>query len=217
MVIATRNPGKVHEWSLLLGERGIRAYSLEEMGLAESAEEDSIEVYDTFEENARAKARWYAAHLPGRLVIADDSGLMVDALHGAPGVKSRRWCGREDLSGAALYAENNRKLLHELEGVGALSSAERSARFVCVAASALARTSAGEFARDFACEFEREELVRGECEGWILTAQRGTGGFGYDPLFFSTDLGQGFGESGDEAKSAVSHRGRAMQLLVALL
>lgn len=213
MVIATRNPGKVHEWSLLLGERGIRAYSLEEMGLAESAEEDAIEVYDTFEENARAKARWYAARLPGYLVIADDSGLMVDALHGAPGVKSRRWCGREDLSGAALYAENNRKLLRELEAAGALSSAERSARFVCVAASALARTSAS----DFACEFGREELVRGECEGWILTAPRGTGGFGYDPLFFSTDLGQGFGESGDEAKSAVSHRGRAMQLLVAFL
>jgi XTP/dITP diphosphohydrolase len=172
---------------------GVRAESLDDAGLVPTAEEDDLEVYDTFEGNACAKARWYARRL-GRPVVADDSGLVVPALGGRPGVHSKRWSGRADLEGAALDAANNAQLV---AAVTPLS--DRRAHYVCVAAWS---------------DGTREITARGETHGSLLVAPRGDGGFGYDPYFLSEDLGVTFAEASREAKAAVSHRGRAFRALV---
>ena len=146
----------------------------------------------TFEENASAKALYYSEFTP-ELVLADDSGLEVEALNGAPGVYSARYAGPE-----ATDEENNRLLLRNLE-----FTAQRRARFVC----ALSLARAGRI------------LNRGEgmVEGEILEAARGAGGFGYDPLFYYAPLGRTFAELTLEEKFAVSHRGRALRMLLAQL
>jgi Xanthosine triphosphate pyrophosphatase len=108
VVIATRSAGKLRELRALLAVEGISAIDLTEAGIAESREEDGVECYATFEENALAKARYFAARAGGRVVLADDSGLEVAALGGEPGVRSRRWSGRADLSGAALERRTTR-------------------------------------------------------------------------------------------------------------
>jgi len=169
---------------------------LDEAGVAEAADEDAIECFPTFEENALAKARYFRAKT-GLRCVADDSGLEVQALAGRPGVHSKRWAGRQDLSGPALDAANNAKLLAELG-----DAQDRAARYVCVAALIDAAS---------------ETLCRGETEGWIARQPRGTGGFGYDPLFESGELGCTFGEAPRDAKERVSHRGRAFRALVELL
>lgn len=148
----------------------------------------------TFAENARAKALWYAART-GALCLADDSGLVVDALDGAPGVYSARYAGVHGDDAA-----NNARLLRELEGVPA---ERRTARFRC----AIALAEAGEI------RFE----AAGETEGRILDALHGTGGFGYDPLFFSSDLQCSFAEATAAEKDRVGHRGRALAQLRAFL
>lgn len=174
--------------------RGRAASDLSAAGLAiEDPKEDTLEVHDTFEANARAKAAWFSARLPGRIVIADDSGLEVLALGGAPGVRSKRWTG-SPATGAALYAENNAALLTALQGI-----ADRRARFVCVM---VARRG------------DQEWIGRGHCEGRILEAPAGAEGFGYDPLFWSEELGAAFGTVGREAKGRVSHRARAFAALL---
>ncbi len=146
----------------------------------------------TFEENAIIKARHYGRHASG-LLFADDSGLEVDALGGAPGVFSARFSGEH-----ANDASNNRLLLERLRGVE-----NRAARFVCVVALVEGETVRG--------------LYRGEVEGVILDAPRGTGGFGYDPLFYYAPFGCTFGEAGEEQKFLVSHRGKALLAMLQAL
>lgn len=190
IVIATRNAGKIRELRGLLHAAGFASDDLASLGIAEDPAEDALEVFDTFEQNAAAKARWFARLLPGRTVIADDSGLEVLALSGAPGVRSKRFSG-SSRTGAALDKANNAALQHALRDV-----AERRARYVCVAVCV---------------QGERTWSARGECAGVILDAPRGMGGFGYDPYFLSDELQRTFAEAGEAEKARVSHRGRAVR------
>ncbi len=199
VVVATRNAGKVRELLPMLAAAGFDATDLASLGVPETADEDGLETFDTFAGNALAKARHFARLVPGRPVLADDSGLAVDALGGMPGVRSKRWSGRADLSGRALDEANNRRLVAELAGV-----AERSARFVCAAAW-VGPDGSG----------RKVELVAlGEAPGRILDDARGAEGFGYDPYFLSDELGRSFGESSREEKARVSHRARAVAALL---
>jgi XTP/dITP diphosphohydrolase len=193
LVVATRNPGKVREiGEILAGYPELEVTGLAEMGLPESPEEDALEAYQTFEENALAKARYYAALL-GLPVLADDSGICVDALGGAPGVHSRRFAAAHLDRGESQDQANNAHLLRLLEG---LPAHQRGAEYRCAAAFA----GPGE-----------EFVVTGACRGRILTEPRGQGGFGYDPLFFMDAEGCTFGELPAERKHRVSHRGIAVR------
>jgi XTP/dITP diphosphohydrolase len=148
-----------------------------------------VEDGDTFEENAALKAIYYSRHAPG-LLFADDSGLEVDALGGEPGVYSARYAGE-----GATDALNNALLLRRLESIN-----DRRARFVCV----IALADAGKLIRTF----------RGTVEGEILRAPRGSGGFGYDPLFFYPPFGQTLAEIPADEKFTVSHRGNALRAML---
>ncbi len=184
----------------MLEALGFRVLSLDAAGIPESSEEDGLEVFETFEENALAKARWFARLSGGRPVIADDSGLAVDALGGRPGVRSKRWSGRDDLDGEALDALNNELLIRTLSDSGAAEP--WTAQYVCAAA----------------CVWPGGELVTlGTAEGAIIRSPRGREGFGYDPHFRSRDFGRTFAETSREEKATVSHRGRAVRALVAAL
>jgi XTP/dITP diphosphohydrolase len=183
LLLGTKNPHKFREIVDIL--RQVVPLILPLPPDAPEVEEDEA----TFEENAACKALAYAA-FTGAWVAADDSGLIVDALDGAPGVRSARYAGP-----ACDPGENNRLLLAEL----AKRSGDRSARFVC--AVALARPG----------EVVFEAL--GKTEGSILPAPAGEGGFGYDPIFLSSDLGKSFGLATALEKNAVSHRGRAFLAL----
>ena len=197
-ILASRNAGKLRELRALFATHGIDVIDLREAAVEEDAEaEESIEAFDTFEENALAKARYFASRLPGRIVIADDSGLAVDALQGAPGVHSKRWSGRGDLEGRALDASNNALLLAKIDG-----EKNRGARFICAAAW---------------CDGAFELVARGEVLGRIVDVPKGEHGFGYDPHVFVNDLGKTMAEATVAEKETVSHRGRAFaRLLVAL-
>lgn len=193
VLLATRSEGKLRELRPLFTAAGIQVHDLREAGLAPSPDEEAVETFATFWENALAKARYFHA-LTGRPTVADDSGLEVAALSGQPGVRSRRWSGRDDLTGQALDDANNAKLLE------ALRSMDRpKARYVCAAAW---------------CDGAREEVAVGETSGTIVPDARGREGFGYDPFFLSDELGVTFGESSREAKELVSHRGRAFRALL---
>ena len=172
---------------------GVQVLSLDEARVAETLDEETLENASTFEQNALAKARHFhrASGLP---TVADDSGLEVAALDGGPGVHSKRWSGRPDLSGQALDDENNALLLRRLE-----RSDHRRARYVCAAAY---------------CDGEMEWVERGEVAGRITRAPRGAGGFGYDPYFESDELGRTFGEVSSDEKARVSHRARAFAKLL---
>lgn len=196
IVIATRNQGKAEEFRTLLSPLGIEVLSL--LDLPASAVPEIEEDGETFAANAAKKARTAAValNLPA---LADDSGLCVDALGGEPGVYSARYAGEP-----ADDAKNNAKLLRELaarsaerlpvEGAEALSTA----RFVCVLALYIPSTGETVFAE-------------GACDGVIISEPRGTGGFGYDPLFYVPELGKTFAELSPEEKNAVSHRGKALR------
>jgi len=187
LVFATRNKGKLVELRELLA--GIQVLASDEVGVAVP---EVVEDADTFAGNAAKKAREVSA-ATGLPALADDSGLEVDALGGAPGVYSARYAGEPHSDSA-----NNAKLLAALEGV-----TKRSARFRAVLALA-----------DVAGPLGSEILTAdGTCEGTILTAPRGTGGFGYDPLFFAPELGMTFAEAGVGSKSELSHRARAMRAI----
>ena len=195
LLLATRSEGKIREITPMFAAAGLRLVSLDELGIEESNEEDELESHATFESNALAKAHFFFEVSGGIPTVADDSGLEVDALGGRPGVLSKRWSGRADLQGVALDAANNATL------VAAVVGHERpSARYVCVAAF----VAVGQ-----------EIVARGETAGSIVAAPRGTGGFGYDPYFFSDELGRTFGESTMSEKERVSHRGRAFRELLA--
>jgi len=168
---------------------------LAESAIPEMPEEDTLEVFATFEENARAKARFFFAKSGGVPVVADDSGLEVAALSGAPGVMSKRWSNRPDLHGSALDETNNALLLERLRGVR-----DRRARYVCAVVY---------------WDGVQEVLARGVCDGRIADDRaRGAHGFGYDPYFFSDDLGRSFSDATREEKATVSHRGRAIVSLL---
>ena len=150
----------------------------------------------TFEENARKKAEEYSAYVPGEIVLADDSGLEVDALNGAPGVHSARYAAEHPhLADANTDDEaNNARVLRELKDV---SAEKRTGRFVCVLAAARDGKALATF--------------RGTAEGVILDAARGTNGFGYDPLFYFPQIQKTFAELTAEEKSKYSHRGKAFR------
>lgn len=195
ILIASRNRGKIAELKDLLGQyitdTELELVSLDDVGMTGEIEENG----STFEENALIKANAGAA-FSGLITIADDSGLAVKALDGAPGVYSARYAG-EGHNDAA----NNAKLLDALRGVG-----DREAAFICA----------------MACVFPADSpltgdgtpiLVKGACVGEILCAERGEGGFGYDPLFWYDEFGKTFAELSIEEKNAISHRGRAVAKL----
>ena len=184
---ATGNPGKASEFALAAGER-IAIQPLPDYRAIAPCVEDGA----TFAENAIIKARHYGAHASG-LLFADDSGLEVDALSGAPGVFSARFSGP-----GANDEANNRLLLEKLRGVE-----DRRARFVC----AIALVDNGQLAG----------VYTGSVEGIILDAPRGAGGFGYDPLFYYAPFGCTFGEVEGERKFAVSHRGQALRAMLQAL
>jgi XTP/dITP diphosphohydrolase len=181
---ATGNPGKLREFRLAAEQGGIRVEPLPGFADMPPCEETGA----TFEANAILKAEYYGRQAPGPL-FADDSGLEVDALGGAPGVYSARFAG----AGATDDA-NNQLLLQKLRGVG-----HRSARFVCV----IALVDGGRLTGTF----------RGAVEGQILDEPRGPHGFGYDPLFYYPPFGCSFGEAAPERKLTVSHRGAALRAL----
>lgn len=185
---ATGNKGKLREFHLAGELLGIDVEALPDLKSIAAPEETGA----TFEDNAKLKAEYYSRYAPG-LLFADDSGLEVDALGGAPGVYSARYAGE----GAGDEA-NNQLLLKNLEG-----RTDRSGRFVCVIAIA----RAGETLATF----------RGEVEGEILHAPKGSGGFGYDPLFWYKEFGCSLAEVPEEKKFAVSHRGKALRMMLAWL
>ncbi|GBG56561.1 non-canonical purine NTP pyrophosphatase [Sporomusaceae bacterium FL31] len=190
IVIASKNAGKVAEIAAALQHLPVKV-----MSLADFAEiPDAIEDGSTFAENALIKAKYYSAHT-GRACLADDSGLEVDALQGAPGVYSARYAGE-----SATDADNNHKLLTEMIQV---DSDNRTARFRCVLA--------------FIDTNDTVITADGTCEGVILDAARGTEGFGYDPLFYIPALKKTLAEISIADKNAISHRGAALKSLAAKL
>ena len=196
LLLATRSAHKVREVRRILNDwPRVQVVDLEEAGIAPEPSEDRLEPYDTFEENALSKARYFFGK-SGMPTVADDSGLEVQALGGEPGVRTKRFAPEaERLSGEALDQANNRHLLRRLDD---RLLGERRARYVCVAALV---TGDGEWG------------FRGEAEGLILGGPQGRGGFGYDPLFFDPLLGKTFAELTDDEKNDRSHRGAAFRAL----
>ena len=189
--VATSNEDKVKEFAGILeeGQRDVTLKSLNTIGGMPLVEETE----DSFEGNARLKARAVRENAPeDGWVLADDSGLEVDALDGKPGVLSARYAGD-----SATYEENNRKLLSDLAGV---AEEDRSARFVCCLV--------------LLGPYGEEHTFRGVCEGTVALGPRGERGFGYDPLFVPVGCLETFSEMGSKRKDAISHRARAIEGLV---
>ena len=190
IVLATTNRGKLHELEKMLGGLAVKVRGLEEFGPIEEAEETGA----TFAQNARQKALYYS-NLLRRCVLADDSGLQVDALDQVPGVYSARFAG---VDGPERDRANNKKLLELLNG---MSDEKRTARFCCCLCM---------------CSSSQEVLVEvgGFLEGIIATEPRGNNGFGYDPIFYLPDKGKTVAELTDKEKNTISHRGRALGKLL---
>ena len=188
LVVATQNLGKLEEFKVLMKDLPIEIKCLADYDAVEAPEENGR----TFASNARFKATYYAKKL-GVPCIADDSGLEVQALDGAPGVRSARYAGEK-----ATDEENNEKLLHIMK-----FHVNRTCRFRCALAVALPN---GKVLHE----------VDGICEGMLLHAPLGDGGFGYDPLFWSTELHKGMAEATMQEKNKISHRGKAIRKLAAL-
>jgi XTP/dITP diphosphohydrolase len=190
LAIATANPGKLREFRVLLAGLGITLRSLADFPPAPAPDESAA----TYRDNARAKARALAARV-GLPALADDSGLEVDALGGAPGVRSARFAA--DAGGTGTTDADNVGLL--LAQLAAVPEARRTARFRCTIV--VARPDG------------RELVTGGTCDGTIALAPRGRGGFGYDPIFFFPPLGRTFAELPGEEKDRVSHRAAAVAAL----
>ena len=204
LLVATRNEGKAREIRDLFAGLPFELVFPADRFLERLPEEGDLERGTTFAENAVAKARYFAKR-SGLPTLAEDSGLEVDALGGGPGVHSARWAEMQGEGGRgkgeASDAANNLLLLERLDGV---SEERRAARYRCVVGYLESLIAV-------------PQLVEATCEGRILTAPRGTGGLGYDPLFFSADLGMSFAEAPPAAKHRVSHRGRALRALIEVL
>ena len=184
MITITKNKGKIREMQEILSPLDIEIVSQQEIGIELDAEETG----DTFEKNALIKAR-AVAMVCDYPILADDSGICVEALGGAPGVRSARYAGDD-----ASDSDRVNKLLRELS-----SEKNRNAKFVAAVA--------------FIWPDGTEITARGVVKGHITTEPRGENGFGYDPVFFADELGKTFAESTDEEKNSVSHRGRALEKL----
>jgi len=200
VVVATRSPHKLRELRELLHPRHGELVSLEELGIAGEPVEDA----ETFEGNARKKARW-AARATGLPALADDSGIEVDALDGAPGIRTRRYAGP-----AATDEENNAKLLAALDF---LPPARRGARYVCVLALALPDDAGPRGGMPII-------VRRGTTRGRIATEARGSGGFGYDPIFEPAGEppgGRTLGQWSADEKHRISHRARAARRMAPVL
>ena len=193
LLVATRSSGKQREIRRVLEPAGVEVVFPDQLGLFESEAESALETADSLEGSARRKAEYFA-RVTGLPTLADDSGLEVFALGGAPGVRSRRWAGASGTT-AQVDAANNAELLRRLAGA---PEARRRARYRCVL---VYLPSAGAV----------PQVFEGASQGRILETPRGAGGFGYDPLFLSDDLERTFGEASDEEKDRVSHRGRALR------
>ena len=190
IVLASGNPGKVREIRRILAEFGVETVPQADLGVGDAEETGS-----SFVENALIKAK-HASLLTGLPAIADDSGLVVDALDGRPGVYSARYSGA-----AATDDSNIDKLLSELRGV---PDDERTAAFHCCAVYV-------------STDGSTSLVAEGRWHGMILTQRRGTGGFGYDPVFFDPECGRTAAELGPELKNARSHRGKALTALAGML
>ena len=207
LLLATRSKHKVREVRRILGGKrsaissaALSIVTPDQVGVAWSPVEDDLEPHDTFKANAESKARHFARKT-GLPTVADDSGLVVDGLDGLPGVKSRRFAPLDRYPGLDQDEANNR---HLLDRMADLSAQGRIARYVCVAC----------FLPDPGA---KPQYFRGESEGWILRGPRGTGGFGYDPLFLDIASNQTFAELTADEKNAISHRGKAFRALAAAI
>ena len=197
VLIATSNPGKLRDFAGAASTHGIEIAGIPNFASLPLVVEDGT----TFEQNARKKAEEYSAYVPGEIVVADDSGLEIDALGGEPGVHSARYAA-PDLHGMQPHEApentddeaNNARVLRELKSVPA---EKRTGRFVCVLAAAQDGQTLGTF--------------RGIAEGIILDAPRGKNGFGYDPLFYFPQIAKTFAELSAEDKAKYSHRGAAFR------
>jgi len=195
---ATTNPGKLRDFRVAAHAFGVDLEPLDGLAQIEAPEEDG----ETFAANAALKAIYYSRFAPGALVLADDSGLEVDALNGAPGVRSARYAADAGLVDSPDANDNtdvwNNMLL--LQRMAQVPAAERTGRYRCV----------------LACARDRELLhsAEGSVEGEILEAPRGTGGFGYDPLFYLPEIERTMAEIDLETKLTLSHRGKAMAALL---
>jgi XTP/dITP diphosphohydrolase len=187
VIIATKNPGKAREFEHIFAPRGIAVKTLLDYPEIEDVEETG----STFEENAILKAEGVSKAL-NKMVIGDDSGLIVDALEGRPGIYSARYAGEEPKDDQ----KNLEKVLDELKGV---SEEDRTARFYCALAVALPGS--------------KTFTVSGTCEGRILEEQRGTNGFGYDPVFYVPDKSRTMAELTSDEKNQISHRANALKKL----
>jgi XTP/dITP diphosphohydrolase len=197
ILIATSNPGKLRDFAGAALQHGIEIASIPDFSSLPAVVEDGL----TFEANARKKAEAYSRYAPGETVVADDSGLEIDALNGVPGVHSARYAApdlqnKEPHEAAANTDDeaNNARVLRELKAV---PPAKRTGRFVCVLAAARDGKTLATF--------------RGTAQGIILDAPRGTNGFGYDPLFYFPEIKKTFAELTTEEKSKYSHRGAAFR------
>lgn len=197
VLIATSNPGKLRDFAGAAAVHGIEIAEIPNLASLPTVVEDGM----TFEENACKKAQEYSVYVPGEIVVADDSGLEVDALNAEPGVHSARYAA-PDLHGKRPHEAdtntddeaNNARVLRELKDV---PSEKRTGRFVCVLAAARDGKTLATF--------------RGTAEGIILEAPRGVNGFGYDPLFYFPSIKKTFAELTTEEKSRYSHRGAALR------
>ena len=190
LCLASGNPGKLHEFQVLAAGHALESQLLPGFAAIPEFEENA----PTFAENAAGKALYYSRHCQG-MVFADDSGLVVPALGGAPGVHSARYAGA-----GASNEQRIAKLLAELQGK---KGAERAAYFLCVIAAAQQGRAVA--------------VVSAKVDGEILEAPRGRGGFGYDPVFFFPELGKSFAELQPEEKNQFSHRGKAFRRLMEVL
>jgi len=190
LCLASGNPGKLHEFQVLAAGHALELQLLPGFAAIPEFEENA----PTFAENAAGKALYYSRHCAGT-VFADDSGLVVPTLGGAPGVHSARYAGA-----GARNEQRIAKLLAELQGK---KGAERAAYFVCVIAAAQ--------------QGQAVAVVSAKVDGEILEAPRGRSGFGYDPVFFFPELGESFAELQPEEKNQFSHRGKAFRRLMEVL
>jgi XTP/dITP diphosphohydrolase len=200
ILIATSNPGKLRDFAGASAPHGIEIAGISNFSSLPLVVEDGL----TFEDNARKKAEEYSVYAPGEIVVADDSGIEIDALNGAPGVHSARYAAPELLNVEPHLADantdddaNNARVLRELKDV---PPEKRTGRFVCILAAARDGKTLATF--------------RGVAEGVILDAPRGTNGFGYDPLFCFPQIQKTFAELSAEEKAKYSHRGAAFRKLL---
>lgn len=191
IVFATGNANKVREIKAILADLNMEVLSMKEAGVYAEAEENGV----TFAENASIKAKDIASKVSDAIVMADDSGLVVDALNGEPGIYSARYLGED-----TPYSIKNANIIERLEGIPVEG---RSARFVCAIAAVLPDG--------------RVLSTEGTIEGYIGYEERGNGGFGYDPIFMVPEYGCSTAELSAEAKNAISHRGKALNAMKILL